>query len=145
MKYYGIIQNDLKDTDDITVTLILQGCPAELNEFYNKEFRDYEDGNDVPEDIRGQIVKMISANNVTRNFYVTGGEPFYQDNIDLVFLVVSALRAAYNNIKITIDTKYYFEDLLLLKNDKINQILKQINYLNDRENKTITLDEIKIL
>ena len=145
MKYYGIIQNDLKDADDITVTLILQGCPAELNEFYDEKFCNYENGNDVPEDIRGQIVKMISANNVTRNFYITGGEPFYQDNIDLVFLVVSALRAAYSNIKITIDTKYYFEDLLLLKNDKINQILKQINYLNDRENKTIALDEIKIL
>ena len=59
------------------MTLILQGCPAELNEFYDEKFCNYENGNDVPEDIRGQIVKMISANNVTRNFYITGGEPFY--------------------------------------------------------------------
>lgn len=145
MRYEGLIENDLKSSNDISVSLVLKGCPEQLKQYYKQEFYNYEDGILVPDDIRGQIVKALSANNIERNFNIIGGEPFYQKNLDLVLSIVTAVRTAYPNIKITIQTKYLFEDLVFLTDEKIDNILKQINYLIDRDNEQIELDELIIL
>ena len=144
MKYHGVIQNDLINSDTVCVTLVLQGCPDELKSCYENIYHNYEEGQIVPDDIRGRIVKAIIDNNISRNFNILGGEPFFEKNLQLVLSITSAVRAAYPNIKITIWTQYLFEDLITFNNDIINEILQKVNYLIDAEGEIIKLDEIEI-
>ena len=108
-------------------------------------YQNYEEGQNVPDDIRGRIVKAISRNDLVRDLNILGGEPFFNKNKQLVLSIVSAIRVAYPNIKITIWTKYSFEELVNSNDDEINEILKKINYLIDVNDEMIPLDELKIL
>ena len=116
----------------------------------------------MPDNIRGEIVKAISANGITRNFSILGGEPLCEQNLDFVLNIVTAIRTAYPNIKIYIWTGYTFNDLIDRKDQRILDILKQASYLIDgryieelrdttlplrgsSNQNIISLDEIKIL
>ena len=131
MKYAGLMENDFSDGSGISVSLWTQGCPHHCPGCHNPETWDFNGGYDVPDDIRGQIVKAISANGITRNFSVLGGEPLCEQNLDFVYSVVSAVRTAYPNIKIYIWSGYALAELIEKKDSRITDILKQANYLID--------------
>ncbi len=131
MKYAGLMENDIVNGEGICVSLWVQGCPHHCPECHNPQTWDFDGGYEAPDDIRGKIVKAISANGITRNFSVLGGEPLCDENLDFVLNVVTAVRTAYPNIKIYIWSGYTFAELLEKENPKIMKILKQSNYLID--------------
>lgn len=131
MKYAGLMENDFSDGCGVCVSLWTQGCPHHCPGCHNPETWDFNGGYDVPDDIRGEIVKAISANGITRNFSILGGEPLCEENIDFVLSVITAVRTAYPNIKIYIWSGYTFAELISKNNPKITEILKQANYLID--------------
>ena len=75
VKYANLIKNDVVNGEGICVSLWTQGCPFRCPGCHNPETWSFEDGIDVPNDLKGQIVKAISDNGITRNFSVLGGEP----------------------------------------------------------------------
>ena len=131
MKYAGLMENDFSDGQGICVSLWTQGCPHHCPGCHNPETWDFDGGYEVPDDIRGEIVKAISANGITRNFSILGGEPLCQQNLDFVLNIVTSIRIAYPNIKIYIWTGYTFDELLQSNDERIIKILKQINFLID--------------
>ena len=131
MKYAGLMENDIVDGEGICVSLWVQGCPHHCPGCHNPETWDFDGGYEVPDDIRGKIVKAISANDITRNFSILGGEPLCEENLDFVLNIITSVRTAYPNIKIYIWTGYTFEELINQQNPKVLTILKQINYLID--------------
>jgi len=131
MRYAGLMKNDIVDGEGVCVSFWTQGCPFHCKNCHNPETWDFNGGYEVPEDIRGEIVKAISENGITRNFSVLGGEPLCEQNLDLVNSIVTAVRTAYPNIKIFIWSGYTFEELINQQNEKIISILKQANYLID--------------
>lgn len=162
MKYAGLIENDFTDGGGVCVSLWTQGCPHHCPGCHNPETWDFDRGYDVPDDLRGQIVKAISANGITRNFSILGGEPLCKENLDFVLNIITAVRIAYPHIKIYIWTGYTFEELINMNDNRIFNILKQANFLIDgpyQENlrditiplrgssnqKIIKLDELEIL
>ena len=162
MKYAGLMENDFSDGCGVCVSLWTQGCPHHCPGCHNPETWDFNGGYDVPDDIRGEIVKAISANGITRNFSILGGEPLCDENIDFVLNVITAVRTAYPNIKIYIWSGYTFAELIAKDDDRIMKILKQANYLIDGKyiqelrditlplrgssnQKIISLDELKNL
>ena len=162
MKYAGLMENDFSDGSGVCVSLWTQGCPHHCPGCHNPETWDFNGGYDVPDDIRGEIVKAISANGITRNFSILGGEPLCDENIDFVLNVITAVRTAYPNIKIYIWSGYTFAELIAKDDDRIIKILKQANYLIDGKyiqelrdttlplrgssnQKIISLDELKNL
>lgn len=162
MKYAGLIENDFANGEGVCVSLFVQGCPHHCPGCHNPETWDFDGGYNIPDDIRGQIVKAISANGVTRNFSILGGEPLCEQNLDFVLKIISAIRIAYPHIKIYIWTGYTLDQLLNKKDDRIFKIFKQANYLIDgryeeslrditlplrgsSNQKIIKLDEIKNL
>lgn len=72
-KYAGLITNDFTNGSGTCVSFWTQGCPHHCPECHNPETWDFNGGQDLPNDIRGQIIKAICANGVTRNFSVLGG------------------------------------------------------------------------
>lgn len=131
MKYAGLMENDFSDGSGVCVSLWTQGCPHHCPGCHNPETWDFDGGYDVPDDIRGEIVKAISANGITRNFSILGGEPLCEENLDFVLNVITAVRIAYPNIKIYIWSGYTFKELIEKKDNRIINILKQANYLID--------------
>lgn len=131
MKYAGLMENDFSDGSGVTVSLWTQGCPHHCPGCHNPETWDFNGGYDVPDDIRGQIVKAISANGITRNFSILGGEPLCEENIDFVLNILNAVRTAYPNIKIYIWSGYTLKELLDKQDERILKILKQCNFLID--------------
>lgn len=135
MKYAGLMENDFSDGTGVSVSLWTQGCPFHCPGCHNPQTWDFDGGHEVPEDIKGRIVKAISANDITRNFSILGGEPLCEENLDFVLNVVTAVRTAYPNIKIYIWSGYTFKELLNKKDIRINKILNQCNVLIDGQYK----------
>ncbi len=131
MKYAGLMENDIVDGQGICVSLFVQGCPHHCPYCHNPETWDFEGGYDVPEDLRGQIIKAISANGITRNFSILGGEPLCEENLDFVLNTLTAVRTAYPNIKIYIWSGYTLEELILKKDDRIFNIFRLCDFLID--------------
>lgn len=131
MKYAGLMENDIVDGEGICVSLWTQGCPFHCSGCHNPETWDFDGGYEVPDDIRGEIVKAISANGITRNFSILGGEPLCEQNLDFVLNILTSVRIAYPHIKIYIWSGYTLEELIEKKDDRIIEILKRCNYLID--------------
>lgn len=131
MKYAGLMENDIVDGEGVCVSLWTQGCPHHCPGCHNPETWDFEGGYEVPEDIRGKIVKAISANGITRNFSILGGEPLCEENLNFVLNIITAVRTAYPNIKIYIWSGYTFKELIDKQDPRIINILKQSNVLID--------------
>lgn len=131
MKYAGLMENDIVDGEGICVSLWTQGCPFHCSGCHNPETWDFDGGYEVPDDIRGEIVKAISANGITRNFSILGGEPLCEQNLDFVLNILTSVRVAYPHIKIYIWSGYTLEELIEKKDERITEILKRCNYLID--------------
>lgn len=146
MKYTTLKINDTVNCDEgICVSLWTAGCPHRCPGCFNSETWEYENGISVPADIKGQIIKAISANGIQRNFSVLGGEPLVDFNLTFVKDIVAAVRTAYPNIKIFLWTGYTLEVLQdkRKKDDRLNSIMNTIDVLIDgpfiQEKKDITL------
>ena len=130
-RYAGLITNDFANGTGTCVSFWTQGCPHHCPSCQNPETWDFQGGKEVPTDIRGQIIKAICANGITRNFSVLGGEPLCDENLDEVDKIITSVRTAYPQIKIFVWTGYILEELKEKKNNKINHILSQIDVLID--------------
>ena len=130
-RYAGLITNDFANGTGTCVSFWTQGCPHHCPSCQNPETWDFQGGKEVPTDIRGQIIKAICANGITRNFSVLGGEPLCDKNLNEVDKIITSVRTAYPQIKIFVWTGYVLEELKEKKNDKINHILSQIDVLID--------------
>ena len=130
-KYAGLITNDFTNGSGTCVSFWTQGCPHHCPGCHNPETWNFNGGQELPNDIRGQIIKAICANGITRNFSVLGGQPLCEENLEIVENIVIGVRTAFPNIKIFLWTGYTLEELKTKKNEHINNILSNINVLID--------------
>ena len=140
----GLKTNDCVDGEGITVSLWTQGCPHRCPGCHNPETWDFDGGyEDENNEIKGQIIKAISENGITRNFSVLGGEPLCENNKESVLAIVTSVRVAYPSIKIFLWTGYVYEELIALNDEIINHILTKIDILIDgrfkQEERDLTL------
>ena len=113
------------------VSFFVQGCPHHCPGCFNKETWDFHGGIPYSPEVKWEIIKAISANNLTRNFSVLGGEPLAPQNIDMTWEVIDAVRHAYPHIEITIWTGYTYEELTLRPSENLLNILNTIDILVD--------------
>ena len=130
-KYAGLITNDFVNGEGVCVSYFAQGCPHRCEGCFNPETWDFNGGKDLPDDIRGQIIKAICANGIIRNFSVLGGEPLCEENVEEIENIIIGVRTAFPNIKIFVWTGYTLEQLTIKNNPHINNILNHIDVLID--------------
>jgi len=130
-KYAGLITNDFANGIGTCVSFWTQGCPHHCPGCQNPETWNFNGGKDIPADIQEQIIKAISANNITRNFSVLGGEPLCEENLEKVDKIITSVRTIFPQIKIFVWTGYLLEELKEKNDNRINHILSQINILID--------------
>ena len=129
-RYNTIIPNDVANGEGVCVSFFVQGCPHHCPNCFNKETWDFEGGHEYTIETKWEIVKLISANNIIRNFSVLGGEPLALQNLEMVDEIISAIRVTYPDIEITLWTGYSFLELDK-KNPHISSILKHTDKIID--------------
>ena len=143
-RYAGLNTNDFANGKGTCVSFFVQGCPHHCRGCFNPETWDFEGGKELPADIRGQIIKAICANGITRNFSVLGGEPLCPQNRDGVDNIITGVRTVFPHIKIFLWTGYTLEELQHMDDDIIFNILNNIDVLIDgryeEDEKDLTLE-----
>lgn len=130
-RYAGYMPNDFINGEGVCVSFWTQGCPFHCPGCHNPEAWDFNGGYPVPVDIKGKIVKAISANGIIRNFSILGGEPLCSGNKELVWSVLTAVRAAYPNIKVFLWSGFTHQELIAQNDEIINNILNNVDVLID--------------
>ena len=97
----------------------------------NSSIWDFDGGKEFTPQVMTEILQAISANEITRNFSILGGEPLCEENIFLTTLVIQEVRKVYPNINIYLWTGYTYEDLIKRNDPHLTYILENINYLID--------------
>jgi anaerobic ribonucleoside-triphosphate reductase activating protein len=144
MRYAGLIENDIVDSDDgICVSLWMQGCPHHCKGCHNPETWDFNGGIEIDrEKLVENVISSLTQNGVKRNFSILGGEPLAPENLGDAAYIISKVRENFPDIKIYLWTGYVIEELNK-KNIFIKQILKNIDVLIDGpfilEKKDLTL------
>ena len=145
MKYASLLKNDMVNGEGVCVSLFVQGCPHKCPGCFNPETWNPEEGIEIPVDLKGQIIKAISANGIIRNFSVLGGEPLAPYNLEFVNNILTAVKAAYPQILIYLWTGYTLEELAERKQseDVLYELLNKVDILIDgpfiEEQKDLTL------
>lgn len=130
-RYNAIIPNDVVNGHGVCVSLFTQGCPHHCPGCFNEETWDFRGGQPYTPEVKWNIIKAISANNITRNFSILGGEPLAPQNIDMVWEIVDAVRHAYPDIEITLWTGYIYKELMVQPSENLLNILNNIDILVD--------------
>lgn len=138
MRYNAIIENDIVNGEGVCVSFFVQGCPHRCKGCFNPETWDFTSGREYTSETKWEIIKLIGANGINRNFSVLGGEPLAAQNVEMTEEIISAVRTAYPHIKIYVWTGFLFTDLINSTNNKIDSILSKIDFLIDG-----TFDESK--
>jgi anaerobic ribonucleoside-triphosphate reductase activating protein len=142
MRIANIIRNDVVNGIGVSVSLFVQGCPFHCEGCFNKDAWDFDGGYET-NTLKGDIVKAICENGITRNFSILGGEPLCQNNRKMVKEIISSVKIAYPNIKICLWTGYTLEELQKENDESLDFILANLNYLIDgrfiQEQKDLTL------
>ena len=131
MKYSGLIRNDLAAAPGVSVTFFTQGCPHRCKGCHNPETWDFDGGKEFTPAVLREIYDSLKANGIGRNFCVMGGEPLCEENLFLTYMVISEVKTHFPDVKIYVWTGYYYDDLLRMKDTKIDRILEAIDYLID--------------
>ena len=129
-RYNTILGNDVVNGQGVCVSFFVQGCPHCCPGCFNPETWDFDGGEPYTDEIKWDIIKLISANNIQRNFSVLGGEPLAPRNLSMTANIINAVRQAYPHIKIFLWTGYTKEELDI-SDERILLILDKIDVLVD--------------
>lgn len=130
-RFADIKPNDIVDGEGVCVSFWTQGCPFRCKGCHNPDTWDFNGGESLPANIVDILAQYITANNVTRNFSVLGGEPLCIENLDLTSYIVEQIRTRFPEIKIYLWSGYTYENLNTSENASIQTILNCIDVLID--------------
>lgn len=130
MQYAKLTKNDIVNGQGVCVSFWVQGCSVRCPGCHNQSIWDFNGGKEFTPSVLNELLDAISANGITRNFSILGGEPLCQENLFLTHLVIQEVRKRYPDIKIYLWTGYYYEGLNK-QDPHIQYILNNIDYLID--------------
>ena len=131
MKYAGLIRNDFSAAPGISTTFFVQGCPFHCEGCHNKDTWDFEGGKEFTPQTLDDIINALTANNISRNLCIMGGEPLCQENQFLTYLIIKTVKEQLPETKIYVWTGYLYEDLLKSLNPHLEEILSLSDVLID--------------
>ncbi len=135
MKYAGIIENDITDSDDgIAYSVWFQGCPFRCKGCHNPETWDFNEGKEIEfSELVAKVKTGILQNGITRNLSILGGEPLCKENRTYVQKIIKEIKSDenYKDVKIYCWTGFLKEDLELENDESIDYILCNIDVLVD--------------
>ena len=130
-RYNTIIPNDIANGEGVCVSFFVQGCPHRCKGCFNPETWDFEGGQPYTNETKWELLRLINANGIVRNFSILGGEPMAGRNLEMTKEVVQAIRVAYPHIKIYLWTGFHLYELINTGDEKVLKILDCVDYIID--------------
>lgn len=132
-RYAGIIANDYSASPGISTTFFVQGCPHHCPMCHNYETWDFNGGKEVTKETYQELYDLITANGITRNLAIMGGEPLCPENVELTWSIIKYIKQRIPNIKVYLYTGYYVSDFVRVYNDRttLEKVLANIEWLID--------------
>lgn len=131
-KYSGINYNDFSAAPGICLTVFTQGCPHRCPGCHNPETWNFDGGQELTEEVVDSIINGITAQGITRNLCIMGGEPLCEENSLLTYTIIEAVRLLCpKDVKIYIWTGYTIEELLESKHTYVIESLRSADFLID--------------
>lgn len=127
MQIANIILNDVQNGESgIVVSLWVSGCPHKCLGCHNAELWDYSYGQDIPiDELKIIIQRMMSAEGITRDLAILGGEPLDPSKRDEIADLLKHIKFVYPDKKIYLWTGYDYKDIKKL------ECLKYVDVLID--------------
>lgn len=137
MKYAQLRKYDIANGEGIRTTLFVSGCRFNCEDCFNKEYQDFNYGNDFSSNTIETILEYLSDDNVS-GFSILGGEPFLQNPLILLDLL-NQVKNKFPQKTVWVWTGYLFENIP----KEYHELLTYIDILVDgqfmKEKKDLTL------
>jgi organic radical activating enzyme len=113
MNYAGI------EYERHSVTLLVQGAKEKNgNEIIRDEYRDPNKGILFTDGTQEDILEYLDNDNIKR-LILSGGDPLYDHNIDIIYNLLTIFRAKYKDTKkVWLYTEYRWDDFIYWKHIK---------------------------
>lgn len=131
MKYSGLLLNDVTAAPGLCVSFFTQGCPHHCPGCHNPGTWDFNGGKEFTNDTLQKILEGLTAQGITRNLCIMGGEPLCEENAFLVNLILQEVKNKLPEIKIYIWSGYTYEELLRSSNPHVKLCLELADVLID--------------
>lgn len=138
MRFAGIMENDFTDGIGICVSFWTQGCPYHCNGCQNPQTWDFNGGSELPDNYIDIIIKLLHKR-FKHNLSILGGEPLCQQNNQIVFNLLKAVKEFDNTIKTYVWTGNIFENLMKENNSCLQYIDVLIDGQFDLNHRDTTL------
>ncbi len=125
MNYAQIRRYDVANGVGIRTTLFVSGCHFNCPGCFNKEYQDFNFGNEFTDEEMQKFIDLGKSENIN-GYSFLGGEPLDQINDDTLLRTVKAIKEQTGKT-IWLWTGYVFENL----NEKQMEIVKHIDVLVD--------------
>lgn len=120
----GIIEESVVDGPGYRFVIFTQGCPKSCFMCHNAETQSMTGGYIEKLD---NIVNSFTKESLIEGITISGGEPFIQP--DKVLYLVK--KAKEHNLNVLLYSGFYYEELIKLNNEHVNEILNTADYLID--------------
>ena len=141
MRYAEIKHNDIANGSGVCVSYWTQGCSHRCKGCHNPQTWNPNAGKEgTLVGVIDEILKAISANGITRNFSILGGEPLDSYNVGNVQSIIDEVRNAYPDVKIYLWTGYTLENLTEAQLNAIKNIDILIDGKFEEDLKDLTLE-----
>ncbi len=125
MNYAQIRKYDVANGVGIRTTLFVSGCHFNCPGCFNKEYQDYNYGNEFTEEEMQKFIDLGNNKNIA-GYSFLGGEPLDQINDDTLLKTVKAIKEQTDK-NIWMWTGHTYENL----NEKQKEIVKYVDVLVD--------------
>lgn len=124
-RYAAIKDFDINQSDDISVSLWMQGCEHKCMGCYNINTWDFSKGIEFTKETEDLIVHMLTKDDIHKNLSVLGGESLSPNKINSLTKLFKRVKNLNKNIQIWVWTGYLWEEV------KNIDVIKYIDVLID--------------
>lgn len=135
-RYSAIKDFDINQSDNICVSLWMQGCEHRCEGCHNKETWNFEDGMEFTYDTIYKIINLLTKDNIHKDLSILGGESLSPNKREMITYLVKKVKSINKDIKIWIWTGYLFEDISNLELINYIDVLIDGKYIKSLHNPT---------
>lgn len=129
MNYGGLIEFDTGNSHGLSTTLFIQGCSNHCEGCHNPSTWNPYGGKEFIKEIEDRVIESLKNPHI-QYFVLSGGDPFYPDNVVPCMELVKRIKQE-TNVEIIVYTGYTWELLRDRNDDNVRSFLHTIDYLID--------------
>ena len=126
--FHNITKCDMNNGDGIRVVLWLSGCSHHCPECQNPQTWNPENGVQFDTEAYGELLDALAPDYI-QGLTLSGGDPMYEGNRQVVLDICQKVKAMYPNKDIWMWTGYTYEEVL--QDDLMTKILNYVDVLVD--------------